>query len=281
MKEQFKEFNNRKISDKVCDIHQVNYWEISVPVLGGSERKLQAFCPECVKGEIKQKEKDLLQQFEDRQAYFKTYDVLMRDSTIPNELKGATFENFFVKTTEERQMLEFVKGQAQKYLAGMTGNTLISGSTGIGKSHLSLALAKEINESFREKNEPKSVLFVSLTEIIKQIKEGWAYGRNANLTEYEAVKKLVDVDFLIIDDLGAKNGTVTPKSDWEQDFLFDIINNRETTIFNTNLDSSELRTVYNARNSSRILKGLEGNTFKAFTIKDKRYTINTVRGEYQ
>lgn len=203
----------------------------------------------------------------------------MRDSTIPNELKGVTFDNFFVKTTEERQMLEFVKGQAQKYLAGMTGNTLISGSTGIGKSHLSLALAKEINESFREKNDPKSVLFVSLTEIIKQIKEGWAYGRNANLTEYEAVKKLVDVDFLIIDDLGAKNGTITPKSDWEQDFLFDIINNRETTIFNTNLDSSELRTVYNARNSSRILKGLEGNTFKAFTIKDKRYTINTVRGE--
>ena len=82
MKEQFKEFNNRKISDKVCDIHQVNYWEISVPVLGSSERKVQAFCPECVKGEIKQKEKDLLQQFEDRQAYFKTYDVLMRDSTI-------------------------------------------------------------------------------------------------------------------------------------------------------------------------------------------------------
>ena len=115
-------------------------------------------------------------------------------------------------------------------------------------------------------------MFVSLTEIIKQIKEGWAYGRNANLTEYEAVKKLVDVDFLIIMTWG-KKWTVTPKSDWEQDFLFDIINNRETTIFNTNLDSSELRTVYNARNSSRILKGLEGNTFKAFTIKDKRYTI--------
>ena len=63
MKEQFKEFNNRKILDKVCDIHQVNYWEISVPVLGSSERKVQAFCPECVKGEIKQKEKELLQQF--------------------------------------------------------------------------------------------------------------------------------------------------------------------------------------------------------------------------
>ena len=57
-----------------------------------------------------------------------------------------------------------------------------------------------------EKNEPKSVLFVSLTEIIKQIKEGWAYGRNANLTEYEAVKKLVDVDFLSLMTWGQKMG---------------------------------------------------------------------------
>ncbi len=64
MKEQFKEFNNRKILDKVCDIHQVNYWEISVPVLGGSERNYKHF----EEGrEIRQKEKELLQQFEDRQ----------------------------------------------------------------------------------------------------------------------------------------------------------------------------------------------------------------------
>ena len=171
MQDKFKEYNNRKISEKVCEIHQVNYWEISIPVRGSKERSLLEFCPECGQEEIEQKEKELVKEFEDRKEYFKTYDVLMRDSTIPNELKGATFDNFFVKTTEERQMLEFVKGQAQKYLAGMTGNTLISGNTGIGKSHLSLALAKEINESFREKNEPKSVLFVSLTEIIKQIKK--------------------------------------------------------------------------------------------------------------
>ena len=279
MQDKFKEYNNRKISEKVCEIHQVNYWEISIPVRGSQERSLLEFCPECGQEEIEQKEKELVKEFEERQEYFKTYDVLMRESMIPNELKGATFDNFIVNTTEERQLLDFAKGQVEKYLNGMTGNTLISGSTGIGKSHLSLAMAKEINESFKEKNEPKSVLFVSLTEIIKQIKEGWQYGKNASLTEHEAVKKLINVDFLIIDDLGAKNGTISPKSDWEQDFLFDIINNRETTIFNTNLDSSELRTVYNARNSSRILKGLEGNAFKAFTIKDKRYTINKFKGE--
>ncbi|MDS9385697.1 ATP-binding protein, partial [Streptococcus pneumoniae] len=51
------------------------------------------------------------------------------------------------------------------------------------------------------------------------------------------------------------------------------------TIFNTNLDSDELKIVYNERNYSRILKGLEGNTFKAFTIKDKRYSINQLKNK--
>lgn len=279
MDQKFKEYNNKKIIDKVCETHKVNFWQITVPVRGVSERKLQEFCPECVKEGIKQKEKEFLQEFENKQVYLKTYDVLMRDSMIPSELRGATFENFVVSIAEEQQMLDFAKGQVKKHLNGMTGNTLITGNTGIGKSHLSLALAKAINEGFKAKNDPKSVLFISLTEIIKQIKEGWNYGRNASLTEYEAVERLTIVDFLIMDDLGAKNATISPKSDWEQDFLFDIINNRETTIFNTNLDSNEIRTVYNARNSSRILKGLEGNSFKAFSIKDKRYTINKLKGE--
>lgn len=277
MEQKFKEFNNKKIIDKVCETHQVNYWQISTPIRGSSERRLQEFCPECAREGIQQKKQELIKEQVNKQAYIKTYDVLMRDSLIPSELRGATFENFIVSTTEEQQMLDFVKEQVKKYLNGMTGNTLITDSTGIGKSHLSLAMAKAINEGFKAENDSKSVLFISLTEIIKQIKKGWNYGRNASLTEYEAVERLTSVDFLIIDDLGAKNATISPKSDWEQDFLFDIINSRETTIFNTNLDSNEIRTVYNARNSSRILKGLEGNSFKAFSIKDKRYTLNKLR----
>ena len=111
----------------------------------------------------------------------------------------------------------------------------------------------------------------------QQIKESWNYGKGASLTEFEAVELLKSVDYLIVDDLGAKNATISPKSDWEQDLLFDILNHRENTIINTNLSGTELATVYNERNYSRILKGLEGNSFKAFTIKDKRYSINKLK----
>ncbi|MGF0087826.1 ATP-binding protein [Streptococcus hyointestinalis] len=265
--------------DELCPIHGVNLNQIERAVKGETTpKKLDPFCPVCGNEYIEQLEKRGVEKGFNARVYQKTYNVLMRDSVIPENLKEATFESFTAETTEEKQMLDFAKGQVQKYLNGMNGNTLLTGGTGIGKSHLSVAMAKALNEGFKEKGEPKRVLFVNLTEIIKRIKEGWNYGGGASLTEFEAVKLLQSVDFLIIDDLGAKNATIKAKSDWEQDFLFDVLNNRKNTIINTNLTGQELKQVYNERNYSRILTGLEGNSFKAFGIKDKRYSINTLKG---
>lgn len=266
--------------EEVCPVHNVHLQQLNkVVVIAGEDkpRKPAPYCPECAKEEIAQKSQSELEKLKNKELYANTYNVLERDSTIPKELKTATFDTFIANTPEERQLLAFAKQQADKYLNGMVGNTLITGGTGIGKSHLSISIAKVINEGYRAKNEPKSVLFISLTEIIKEIKEGWNYGRGAKLTEAEAVKLLTEADYLILDDLGAKNATLNPKSDWEQDFLFDILNNRENTIINTNLSGSELKKVYNERNASRILKGLEGNTFKALGIKDKRYSIRNLK----
>lgn len=263
------------VLDELCEKHGTPLWQF--PYMNQGQEHISKMCQVCTQEQIVMTEQETLEESRNRQAYVTTYDVLMRDSTVPKELRGASFENFKSETPEEKQMLEFAKNQVEKYKQGMTGNTLITGQTGIGKSHLSFAMAKAINEHFKEIGKPKSVLFVSLTEIIKQIKNGWNYGKGANLTEFDAVEQLTNVDFLILDDLGAKNANIASKSDWEQDFLFDILNNRETTIINTNLNSQEIKTVYNARNASRIFKGLEGNSFKAFSISDKRYSINKLK----
>ncbi|CYW89140.1 TPA: ATP-binding protein [Streptococcus suis] len=263
------------VLDELCEKHGTPLWQF--PYMSRGQEHISKMCQVCTQEGIALTEQETLEVARNRQRYVTTYNVLIRDSTVPEELREATFENFKAETAEEKQMLEFARGQVEKYKQGMTGNTLITGQTGIGKSHLSFAMAKALNEYFKEIGEPKSVLFVSLTEIIKQIKNGWNYGKGANLTEFDAVEQLTKVDFLILDDLGAKNATIAPKSDWEQDFLFDILNNRETTIINTNLNSQEIKTVYNARNASRIFKGLEGNSFKAFSISDKRYSINKLK----
>ncbi|MGT2667064.1 ATP-binding protein [Streptococcus rifensis] len=277
MRNPFEESQHLLELEEKCLIHDLPLLQLDklVKIVGETEpRKPAPFCPECVAIKRDEKEKDESQRYIDAELYQKTYYVFLRDSTISEELRDADFTNFIAETPEENQLLEFAKEQVKKYLNGMNANTLITGSTGIGKSHLSISIAKALNEAYKAKGEPKSVLFVNLTEIIKQIKEGWNFGKGARLTEFEAVDMLKRVDYLIIDDLGSKNAVIKPKSDWEQDFLFDILNNRQNTIINTNLNGSELRTVYNDRNYSRILKGLEGNTFKSFTIKDKRYSIN-------
>lgn len=277
--DQFSEFLNKEVIDRKCEIHNVNYWRISIPISHSDKRKSLEFCPKCSEEEKRQKEISSLEESGNRVLYQTTYNVLMRDSMIPKELENASFDNFIAETSEEKQLLAFAKQQVNKYLQGEKGNTLITGSTGVGKSHLSVSMAKYLNEQYRAKNEPKSVLFISFTDLVTKIQSGWQY-QKTNFTQEYAVNLLTKVDYLFIDDLGAKNAEVKAKSDWEQDLLFQVLNNRENTIINTNLSSSELQKVYNQRNYSRIIKGLDGNSFKVQSIKDKRYSINKMRGDY-
>ena len=276
MENKFEQYNNRKISDKVCEIHKVNYWKISTPIRGSKERSKQEFCPECIKELIERQDREGVDNSLNAETYLKTYHVLMRDSTIPRELKEASFENFIVETAEEKQLLEFARGQVTKYLDGMTGNTLFTGSTGIGKSHLSVAIAKAINEGYKAKGEPKSVLFVNLTEILRRVRESF---NSPTSLEGHYSRMLKEVDYLVLDDLGIKsdNASNKGKSVWEEEFIFDILSNRDKTIITTNLSSSEIASLYSERVASRVRTGLEGNFFKSFTIKDKRYSIKRLK----
>ncbi|HEL2702704.1 TPA: ATP-binding protein [Streptococcus suis] len=277
MDEKFEQFKNRKISDKVCDIHKVNLWLVTHPISGTTEYKTSEMCPECTRDQIEKKKQEITESGMNASIYQKTYNVLMRDSTIPKELKEASFNNFIAETAEEKQLLAFAKGQVAKYLDGMSGNTLFTGSTGIGKSHLSVAMAKAINEGYKAKGEPKSVLFVNLTEILRRVRESFNY----NSQEGYYSRMLKEVDYLVLDDLGVKlnNNNSKGKSTWEEGFIFDILSNRDKTIITTNLSSSEIADLYSDRVASRVRTGLEGNFFKSFTIKDKRYSINSLKAK--
>ena len=276
MENKFEQYNNRKISNKVCEIHKVNYWKISTPIRGSKERSIQEFCPECTKELIERQDREGVDNSLNAEIYLKTYNVLMRDSTIPRELKEASFENFIAETAEEKQLLAFAREQVDKYLDGVTGNTLFTGSTGIGKSHLSVAIAKAINEGYKAKGEPKSVLFVNLTEILRRVRE--SFNSPTSLEGYYS-RMLKEVDYLVLDDLGIKsdNASSKGKSFWEEEFIFDILSNRDKTIITTNLSNSEITSMYSDRVASRVRTGLEGNFFKSFTIKDKRYSIKRLK----
>ena len=58
MENKFEQYNNRKISEKVCEVHRVNYWQISTPKRGSRDRIIQSFALEVGKGKLVSQEKE-------------------------------------------------------------------------------------------------------------------------------------------------------------------------------------------------------------------------------
>lgn len=269
---------NTKTLEETCPIHDIPLIQLDrvVKIAGEDKpRKPSPFCSECVKEQKDKQEREEIEKHLNASIYQKTYNVLMRDSTIPEDLKAASFDNFIVETPEEKQLLDFVKKQTQKYLEGMNGNTLLTGTTGVGKTHLAVSLAKELNEAYKAKGEPKSILFINLTEILREIRESFKFTSKEGYYS----RMLKEADYLILDDLGVKlgNSSGQSKSAWEEEFIFDVLSHRKNTIITTNLSNNEIANLYSERVASRVRTGLDGNYFKVFSIKDKRYSINRLK----
>ena len=116
------------------------------------------------------------------------------------------------------------------------------GATGLGKTHLSLAIANEvIAKGYNVIYDTAQNIFSSLE------KEKFSY---SNSNEREA--EILDCDLLIIDDLGSEFVT-----NFTTAALYNIINTRinrsKPVIISTNLTEDELEAKYTQRVTSRII----------------------------
>lgn len=122
-------------------------------------------------------------------------------------------------------------------------NLLFCGETGLGKTHLSLAIA---GEAIRK---GCNVLYNSAQNIFNEL-EKEHFGKTGANGQYEAM--VLDCDLLLIDDLGAEFSTQFTNA-----ALYNIINTRINTslptIISTNLTFEELADKYTRRVSSRLI----------------------------
>lgn len=116
------------------------------------------------------------------------------------------------------------------------------GGTGLGKTHLSLAIANTLIKS------GFSVIYGSTPELLRKLqKEQFSRGEKSD----DTMMLLTDCDLLILDDLGAENS-----SEYTASLLYEIINARQSRslpmIVNTNLDENGLKQRYQDRLWSRL-----------------------------
>lgn len=139
------------------------------------------------------------------------------------------------------EILEYCKCYAEDFDTE-SESLYMHGATGLGKTHLSLAIANVVAENgFR-------VIYDSAQNLLSSLeKEKFSYsGTN------EREKEILDCDLLIIDDLGSEFSTQFTVA-----ALYNIINTRinrsKPVIISTNLSETELEAKYTQRITSRII----------------------------
>ncbi|MBQ8836930.1 MAG: ATP-binding protein [Clostridia bacterium] len=154
-----------------------------------------------------------------------------------------TFENFSLDyfsgddRVRMKQNFDIVKNFAENFSKNST-SLLFMGGTGLGKTHLSSALAKVVIDSGHD------VLYTSALNMISDFE-------NAKFKGEGDTHRYFSAELLIIDDLGAEgNGAYT------ESFVYNIIDTRICkglpTVVSTNLTAHELSARYGERIFSRL-----------------------------
>lgn len=159
-----------------------------------------------------------------------------------------TFDlNYYRRSPEEYANMQLVLDTCREYAKSFSGDTcdnlFFCGTTGLGKTHLSTAVAKCVIEKGCD------VVYDTVQNILADFEDerfGRGYGDDESETE-----KYLDCDLLIIDDLGTESSNKFTVS-----CLYNIINTRinrkKSMIISTNLTQNEIRTQYNDRITSRL-----------------------------
>ncbi|MBQ7911303.1 MAG: ATP-binding protein [Clostridia bacterium] len=174
-------------------------------------------------------------------------------SGMGNLLREQSFENFDLTYYQSdptalrrmEQILARMRLYTETFEAGKSGNLVLFGDTGLGKTHLSSAVARGVIERGCD------VFYVSAVSMLSDF-ERERFGNSAGGETGVGTDRYFSCDLLIIDDLGTE-----VNNQFTTSVLYNLINTRlnkrQSTIINTNLTQDEFRKRYWDRITSRVL----------------------------
>lgn len=176
----------------------------------------------------------------ERKSRQRKMERLIRASKIPKAMKRCTFDTFI---TTGDPMIRTAKGLAMASVED-GASIILGGGTGVGKTHLAIAMVQEAVSRGRD------ALFVPVVDLLDEIRSGYDEGTADAIQE--AVK---EADCVALDDLGAQRST-----SWVSERLFSVIDARyrlgKQTVITTNACSmSQLEKMLGER-GARIVSRL-------------------------
>lgn len=254
--------------NEICKKHSCYMWTFKKPVRATNRKEpyQPTFCPECQREAMAREQEKKIGEAYISSILSNTFGVLERNSIMPNDMKGASFNTFTVNNEIDEQAKNYALRIARHYFNYGKGNAVVLGPAGVGKTHLAIALAKKLNIDFKANNNPKSVLFMNVPTMFQKIQSGFSQ-KDARTTD-EWLELLKKVDYLILDDFGKGE-----QANWKKDFLYNLLDARDKTIIATNLTGQEMKNVYDSSLVSRVAKGAKDLTFKYPNNSEDRRTL--------
>ena len=175
----------------------------------------------------------------------------IENSGFANLIREQNFNNFsldyYKKNTRHYDImhknLEFLQEYAQSFNPKTSTSILMMGGTGLGKTHLSSAVAREVIEKGND------VFYTGAIDLFSQfeIQRFKSYNNEPN----ELIERYFECDLLIIDDLGTEM-----INQFSVSTLYNLLNDRlcrkKPTIVSTNLSQDDINKKYTDRITSRM-----------------------------
>jgi len=190
-------------------------------------------------------------------------------SGIANLLREQSFESFSLdyyknnKNTYENmsRVLSETKAFATKFKGKNSGNLAFFGGTGLGKTHLSSAVARTLIDNGYD------VMYTTAIGMMSDF-EYQRFGTTA-APETSPVSRYFDCDLLIIDDLGTEIS-----NQFSITTIYNVIDTRLKTgksiLISTNLTPDEMRKRYWDRITSRIFGEFHALLFTGIDVRQQK-----------
>ena len=176
----------------------------------------------------------------------------IESSGFASHIREQSFESFsleyYMKNPSHAEMMrrnrDFLYMYATEFSATGSPSILLMGGTGLGKTHLSSAVAGKVIEGGAD------VFYTGAIDLFSQfeIQRFKSYSNEPN----ELIERYFEADLLIIDDLGTELA-----NQFSVSTLYNLINDRlsrkKPTIISTNLSRDEIQKRYTDRITSRLL----------------------------
>ena len=175
---------------------------------------------------------------------------------IPPRFRECNFHNYYPKNDSQYFAHSFANRLVDEYPAVEAG-LLLMGSVGVGKTHLAIAILKDLIEK-----KGVTCLFYESGSLLKAIQD--SYNPVSQTSEMRVLAPVYQAEVLVLDELGA-----TVPTNWVRDTMYQIINtrynNKKLTIFTTNYFDDPRVT---AEENSDSMEPKRRRTFAADRIQE-------------